>query len=341
MSKPYEDIGKDAVEFVAKGFPNGGTFKAAVETKTPNGVNLKTNATRSLEYKKGAYTEKISAELEPKWEWKENNVEFSGKLAVAGEFEGGVSFTDVATSGTKLTVTGYQSDKDGAAVKGQLGYKHPQFSGKFGAKVPFKKNTHINYNGEVTIRHENIHGGVDIRHDKAVLAPAAEGAEKPKEVPTDRTMYNVKLAYLTDELQVVGFVENQVNKDAATSAKTPIYHLFNMNFLYTLSAAIKLGFGVSVERNNAKGVEIAAAGEYKVDKDTSFKGKFSVVNAPSADDREMRLGIALKQNVTERVNVTVGADLNARAILGTPGNPAAGVPGTTKPHSFGFEVKFQ
>jgi len=234
-------------------------------------------------------------------------------------------------------LTGFQSDKDGAAVKGQLAYKNSQVSVKGGAKFPFKQNAHVNCNGELTFRHDDIHVGVDIRFDKAVVAAALEG-EKPKDLPSDRVLYNVKLGYLTDPLQVVASVEDQLNRDKATSAKTPVFHLFNLNFLYTLSSAIKLGFGASVERNNAKGVEIAAGSEYKLDRDTVLKGKFSVVNAIAPEDKEFRLGVALKQNVTDRVNVTVGADLNTRQLLGTPGSAA---PGTSKPHSFGFEVKFQ
>jgi len=92
-----------------------------------------------------------------------------------------------------------------------------------------------------------------------------------------------------------------------------------------------------VERNNVKGTEGSAAVEYKVDKDTVLKTKVTIVNAPNADDRELRFGVACKQNVSERVNVTVGADINARALLGAPGKSNLG---TTKPHSFGFEVKF-
>jgi len=236
-----------------------------------------------------------------------------------------------------VSFTGFQSDKDGAAVKGSVAYKNSQVSVKAGAKFPFKQNAHVNCNGELTIRHDDIHVGVDVRYDKAVVAAVPEGGEKPKDVPQDRMLPNVKLAYLTEPLQVVASVEDQLNRDKATSAKTPVFHLFNLNFLYTFSSAIKLGFGASVERSNAKGVEIAAGSEYKVDKDTVLKGKFSVVNAPAPEEREFRLGVAMKQNVTERVNVTVGADLNARALLA----PGSAAPGTTKPHSFGFEVKFQ
>jgi len=67
------------------------------------------------------------------------------------------------------------------------------------------------------------------------------------------------------------------------------------------------------------------------------KGKLSVIQAAKPEDKEFRVAVAAKQNVTERVTVTVGADINARAVLGAPGKGPAG----GKPHSFGFEVKFQ
>jgi len=97
--------------------------------------------------------------------------------------------------------------------------------------------------------------------------------------------------------------------------------------------------GVSVERGDVKGTEVHVGGEYKVDKDTTVKGKFSVVNATNVDDREFRIGVATKQNVTDRVSITVGADINARALIGSPNGKCS--LGSTKAHSFGFEVKFQ
>jgi len=338
MAKPYEDIGKDAVEFITRGFPNSGTFKISTETKTPNGVSLKANATRSFEYSKGAYTEKLASELEPRWEWKELlNLEFSGKLNVAGDFEGGVAASDLGTKGTKLALTGFQSDKDGAALKGQASFKNSQVTAKTGAKFPFKENTHVNCNGEFTFRHDNIHVGTDIRYDHAVNAHAEEGAAKAKDALENRMLLNFKAGYLTDQIQVVVSAEDQINRDKATSAKTPVYHFLNFNVLYALSSAVKAGFGLTLERTQAKGAEIHAGGEYKVDRDTVLKGKFGVVNADKEDDREFRISLAAKQNITERMNVTMGCDVNARAIPTGKG----GFPGATKPHSFGFEIKFQ
>jgi len=328
MAKAYEDIGKEAIEFITKGFPNSGTFKVSTETKTPNGVSVKSTATRSFDFKeKDVVEEKLSGEIEPKFEWKEHDLELSGKLATGGDFEGGVTFNNLLVSGGKVSFTGIQSDKDGAAVKANVAYKNPQVSVKAGTKFPFKTATHVNYNGEVTLCHEKFFVGTDVRYDQAVRGEVAEDKQ-----PKDRQLYNVRGGYIENDLQFIAALENQLHKDKKT-----VLQLFNLNFLYSISNSLKFGFGFSVERNNVKGTEGSAAVEYKADKDTVFKTKFAIVNAPNADDREFRFGVACKQNVSERVNVTVGADINARALLGAPGKSNLG---TTKPHSFGFEVKF-
>jgi len=328
MAKAFEDIGKESVEFIAKGYPNSGTFKISTETKTPNGVALKATATRSFDSK----GEKIGAEVEPKFDWKQHDVELNGKLATGGEFEGGITFNEIV-KGAKISFTGFQSDSNGNAVKASATYKHEMATLKAGVKFPFKDNTHVNWNGELTVRHENVYAGADIRFDQAVPAPSAAEGEQPK----DRLLCNFKAGYVTPDFQVLAYAEDQVNKDKGTLAQFPILHILSFNFLCAFSNAIKFGFGASVERNNIRGVELNAGGEYKVDKDTVVKGKFSVVQAQKADDREFRLGLAAKQNITDRVNVTVGADVNARAMLGTPGTTL----GNTKPHSYGFEIKFQ
>jgi len=328
MAKSYEDIGKEAIEFITKGFPNSGTFKFAAETKTPNGVTVKATGTRSFDIKdKDNVVEKIAGELEPKFEWKEHDLELTGKLATQGEFEGGVTFNNLAINGAKLSFTGIQSDSDGGAVKSSINYKHSQVAVKAGVKYPFKTSTHINWNGELTVKaHEKIYAGASALYDQAVKG------EGVGDHPSDRKLYNVKAGYIDTYQQAIVSFENQLAKDKKT-----IYELFNFFYSYTLSSAIKFAVGATVERKNLKGTELHVAGEYKVDKDTVVKGKVSVIQAAKPEDKEFRVAIATKQNVTERVNVTVGADINARALLGAPGK----IQSSGKPHSFGFEVKFQ
>jgi len=334
MAKTYEDIGKDAIEFITKGFPNAGTFKVTAETKTPNGVSVRSAGTRSFDFKdNNTVDEKISAEVEPKL--KVDDIEISGKISTAGEYEAGVTYENVFTKGAKATLTATQSDRDGNAIKGSAAFKNEDFSVKAALKHPFKQPTHVNWSGEATYRHEKVFAGVSATFDQAV-----KGKETPeKDQPKDKLNYNLKGGYVAHDQQFVISVENQPNKDKKTIAVSPILSIFSVNYLYVLSAALKFGFGASVEKKNLQGPAVHTSTEYKVDKDTVVKGKLSFVNSAAAEDRDIRLAVAVKQNVTERVNVTVGADINARALLQTPRGPAN--LGSTKPHSFGFEVKFQ
>jgi len=179
-----------------------------------------------------------------------------------------------------------------------------------------------------------LYSGLQVSYDKAIVPKDVPENDAPK----DKLLYNLKGGYLADDQQLIVSVENQLNKDKNTVATAPILNIFSLNYLYTISNALKFGFGASVEKQNVKGPELHTSTEYKVDKDTFVKTKVSLINSAVADDRDFRVAIGVKQNVTERVNVTVGADINARAVLATPGKSTLG---TTKPHSFGFEVKFQ
>jgi len=333
MAKTYEDIGKDASEFITKGFPNAGTFKAIAEIKTPNGVTVKSTGTRSFDFKDNTVEEKVSAEVEPKI--KCDDVEVSGKISTAGEYEGGVTYENLFTKGAKASVTAAQSEKDGNSIKGSASFKNDDFSVKAGIKYPFKQPTHANWTGEVTYRHDKMFGGVSLAYDQAI-----RGKETPeKDQPVDKFNYCLKGGYIASDQQFIVAVENTQNKDKKTIAVSPVLSIFSVNYLYVLSSALKFGFGAAVEKKNLKGPEIHTSTEYKVDKDTVVKGKLSFVSAAAPEDRDVRVAVAVKQNVTERVNVTVGADINARALLQTPRGPAN--LGSTKPHSFGFEVKFQ
>jgi len=183
--------------------------------------------------------------------------------------------------------------------------------------------------GEATYCHENLHAGVQVLYDRAIV--------KSEKGQPDKLLYNLKGGYIAKDQQLAASVEQEPNKDNKSSVNIPVLNIFSLQYLYTLTDTLKFGFGASVEKHSARGPEIHTATEYKVDKDTVIKSKFSFVNSSVADDRDFRVAVGLKQNVTERVNVTVGADLNARAILGTGKSTL----GTTKPHSFGFDVKFQ
>jgi len=298
-------------------------------------LTVTSTGSRSFETKDGATEEKLSGTVEPKFEWKEQNTEFTGKLSTLGEFEAGASIKDLVIKGSKLSFTGLQSDKDGAALKGSVAFKNDFISTKAGVKYPFKVKTHVNWNGEVVFRYpENLYWGADLRYDSAVRGPA-ETAEADQ--PKDQFFWNAKAGVVLESNQFhIGF-ENLANKDKKTNKANPVLSTFNVGFFQAVNESIKVAFGFSAELKNVKGIEFNAGSEYKVDKDTSLKGKFGFVGAKDAADREFRLGLGVKQTVSEHAVVTVGADVNARSLLGGPNVNL----GSTKPHSFGFEVKFQ
>jgi len=335
MAKPYEDIGKDGSELISKGFPNSGNFKLTSETNTPNGVTVTSTASRIFETKDDKREEKISGTVEPKFEWAEHNAEITSKLSTVGEFELGTSVKDLGTKGTKFGFTGIQSDKDGIALKVNGAFKNDNVSIKAGVKYPFKVKSHVNYNGELTFRYPDyLYWGADVRYNSAIPGPSTLSVS---EQPVDQHFWNAKVGFISEDHQINIALEQSENKDKKTQKANPVLQTLNLGFFQTINESLKLAFGFTAERANVKGIEFATAGEYKVDKSTSLKSKFSVVGAKDEADKEFRLGLAVKQLVAEHATVTVGADINARALLG---GPQAEV-GSSKPHSFGFEIKFQ
>jgi hypothetical protein len=247
MAKTYEDIGKDASEFITKGFPNAGTFKVIAETKSTNGVSVKSTGTRSFDFKDAnTVEEKVSAEVEPKL--KCDDIEVSGKLStlgVYGEYEAGVTFENLFTKGAKATLTAAQSEKDGNSLKGSAAFKNDDFAVKAGLKYPFKQPTHVNWSGELTYRaSDKVYAGVSATFDQAI-----RGKETPeKDQPKDKFNYNFKGGYITNDQQFVASIENQQNKDKKTAIISSVLSFFSVNYLYSLSSALKFGFGASLRR---------------------------------------------------------------------------------------------
>jgi len=307
-----------------KGFPAHGTFKISAETKTPNGIALTTTATRSVDEK----GEKISATLEPKYEWKQQNIEFTGKLAAEGLYEAGLSVKDLGTAGTKVTITGIESDKDGIAAKLGLAYKSENLGVKAGVKYPFHVNSFANLNAEAVFRYpENVFWGVDIRYDVPVRDP-----DTKSELKKTTHFWNAKASYVAELFQATVHLENVSNR-GKTADDHPTLSLLHLSLLQHVNLSTKFAAGLSVEQKNLQGAGIALATEHKVDKDTVLKGKLAVTWADAPNDREFRVALGAKQQVSEHAAITLGADINTRAILGS-------ATGSTKPHSFGFEIKW-
>jgi hypothetical protein len=222
MAKTYEDIGKDASEFITKGFPNAGTFKAIAEIKTPNGVTVKSTGTRSFDFKDNTVEEKVSAEVEPKI--KCDDVEVSGKISTAGEYEGGVTYENLFTKGAKASVTAAQSEKDGNSIKGSASFKNDDFSVKAGIKYPFKQPTHANWTGEVTYRHEKMFGGVALAYDQAM---------RGKETPEKTNLWTSSIIALKEDTLPATNTSSLLLKTHKTRTRRLLQ--FHQFYLFSLS----------------------------------------------------------------------------------------------------------
>jgi len=142
MSKHFSDVGKDAREFISDDFPSDGTVKFTTQSKTSDGVTAKATMRRYVK----AGREQIDAVIEPKYEWKEKNVELSGKFATTNDFTASVIVKELV-KGSKVEVSGTSNEKT-ASSKLVLSQKQDKVAAKITVTVPLelsptiKKNTH-------------------------------------------------------------------------------------------------------------------------------------------------------------------------------------------------------
>jgi len=136
MSKHFTDIGKDSKDLLTQDFPADGALKVVTQSKIPNGLTLKATLNRHFKKEKSGPKELISAVIEPKFEWKAQNVEFTGKLATTNDFNVGFSVKDLACRDSKIEVTSSQSDKDGNIAQIIGSYKVEHVATKIGVAYP-------------------------------------------------------------------------------------------------------------------------------------------------------------------------------------------------------------
>lgn len=318
MAQSFDDSGKSVKDLLTKGFPANGTFLVSTDTKSSTGLSFKTEFVKKEERKKNeknpnefTFEEKVQGTFEPKFDWKEQNVEFSGKFGTCknGPYEAGLTVKDLGTAGTKFTFTGVQ-DKDGCATKASGSFKNQHVNGSLGLTYPFDDAKAPAANGSLLVQHNEFFAGTSGTYE----LPATKDGDAKVSV-------NGVAGYTTSKNQLHAFVQN--------NAKVQVV---GFGWFHQLTDAVKFALNGSVERKNTRGPEAVFGGEYKVDGSTTLKGKFTVQQGKdSSDVTEFRAGVAGAQKVNSNITTTLGADLNVKQLLG--GNEGA-------PHSFGFEVKF-
>jgi hypothetical protein len=309
MATFYDDLGKNADDLIAKGYPADGSIKVSTETKTANGVSLITTGRRFV--KSGQ--DGVEVLLEPKFNWAERNVEITGKLSTESAYEAGVSVKDLGAKGSKLSVTANQG-KEGASYKGGADFKNETVAVKVSATYPDEPSSKpISADVSAVAAYENVNVGAKINATTAYTRGERETASS--------LFWSAKVGYLQPLWQLVGYWTNAAgNKNVVGGS-----------FWQEVTPAVKLGTSFSVDRAAEKGSPSAAvSSEYKYAPDTIIRSKLGV--SQPKDVKELRLGVALQQNWTTSSTVTIGADLNSLQLLGT--NQGA-------PHSFGLEVKLK
>jgi len=305
MATFYDDLSKNADDLITKGFPAEGSFKVSAETKADNGVSLTTTGKRFFK----ADAEIVEALFEPKWTWAAHNVEFTGKFSTQSEYETGVSVKDLGSKGSKVSVTGNQGAK-GWSVKPGAEFKNDMVAAKAVVTVPDDrtvKPVNVELSGVAAYEKSYTIGG------KVIYAT---GYTKGSTAVEPAVSWGVRAAYVQPLWAAVFGVAH-----AAGSEKVGGTYYQKVTDSTTVASTFE------VDRLSKESPGASVAGEYKYASDTTFKGKFGVT--PTKD---FRLGAALQQNWTSAATVTIGADLNALALLGTNKGAA---------HSFGFEVKLK
>jgi hypothetical protein len=284
-------------------YPADGTVKVVTQTKT-QGFTLKATLNRSLKKEKSGIKETVSAAFEPKFEWRKQNMEFSGKLTSLSDYSGGVIAKDLLGPSSKVELTLNQSDRDGLSTIGLASYKTAKLALKGRISYPFSiKKQPVKINAEIVgkLQDFNVGAGVTVNLEGDVARINTEGV----------------LAYDVHDSQY----KTRLGYDIFDGSL-----LCGLSFFQKFSSKTNWGLDITSEENFSKTSFIVGV-EQKLDDFTVLKGKWLLRQTEKTD---WRFGVSLKQKVSPYVTATLGADLNPRAFLGsTDGDP----------HTFGLEIK--
>jgi len=260
--------------------------------------------------------------VKPELDVKEWSVKVKGELTTSNLGKVQVIASDVAAvDGTKIDVSLKQTtNKDQDAVNTDLEFKTTYNYDKkvylrVGGFYQFEKITPPKATGHFIFQYpENLYWS---------FSPQCCTYQEEKQTLYDLNL-DGKVSYIQPSYEALINVVSQGKKNKKT---------FTINWFHNLTE--RVNYGVQLSSNfGTKGHEdtnVDVAGEYKVDEQTSLKGKItSSVQQQGKDQPTLRLATSVVQKMNKSFTLTVGADLNARHLV----NASEGAP-----HSFGFEIK--
>jgi len=298
MAKPFKDLGKDAKDLLSQDLPDGNGVTITNQLKTSNDINVKTTMKRTFKRENKGLREIIEAIVEPKYEWKQQNIEFNSKFSTARDFSGSVALKDMITKGSKVEFIGTHNEKDGLVVKTVDSYKNEYVfvQGSISYPTQHQTKTPIKYAGEIVVQYpKNFLWGFNFMADQ----------EKNK---TKKNL-EATVGYAEKEWQLFARTSKNLSEDQS---------FWGGSFIHNLSENSKWGLDFDAEASHSwhRGPIVKVGGEYKHE-GTTFKAR-TLFRWPavSMSNPEYRLALSAKRQISKHFTATIGADINIRQFLG-------------------------
>jgi len=306
----YRDLIK-ANDLITKNFFAENSVAIVTETKGGD-FSFKSTVSRD--------GDKALGVVEPKYEWKDKNLLFEGKVSSANALSIKGTSKDFFTSGLNVSLG---ADRF-VEVK----------------KKEDKQKDVIQGVGSVQFNNEHAHVLVEAKLPVRCEAPAnisVAGHIKP----IDHIDVGVKLDWTEGKgVKVEGKLAG--GTDSVEGAGSYLYPtgLWSLNFWNSFSSSFQWAASLTVPPADAQDKPepvFSVAGNYKVDDNTSVKTKLSAIidRKDSKEGHVYRSGLSLQQKVGANTTITVGADVNLNNALFV-GKHAVG-----DPSSCGFQISFK
>jgi len=306
MATPYKDLVK-GTDFVNRGFYANNSFALTTETRSGD-YTFKTSVT-------GDARKPVSAALEPKYEWREHNLVFEGKLSTLNTLTAKATFKNVVPGlsthiqGDRAVVVKGDTSVVTQAASAGLTYATTQAHFSTEAKVPIGGGA-VSLTSAVHVRPvDNVSVGVKADYDLGGQ-PRFEGK-----------LIGGNL--LTEAALSVSYPEKVIG--------VSLWHALNARFQFAATVAIPPS---AVEGRKPGPAVVNVAGNYTFDPFTSLKAKLIAgIDRSDSSAHAYRAGLAVTQRVNENITVSVGTDVNL--------NHAWGLGATGETSTYGVQVAFK
>jgi hypothetical protein len=307
-ASPFRDLGK-ANELATKNFLSNNSFSVITETKADD-VSFKSTVS-------GDKTKGLSAVVEPKWDWKVNNIQFEGRLSTANTFSAKGTYKNVVPD---LNVS-VQLERAFTQDKGQ-----PKETNILTPGFSFNNST-VNFTTDLKVPISGIGkiAAAVALHGK-ILDNASVGVKVDYEHGGN---YSVESKVLGSADNVEGaFIFNYPSKVWGLH----LWHLWSTK----LQVAASLTVPPSDDKKNPN-PSFVLAESYRFDDSTTVKGRLqTVIDKTDTGDHAFRAGLSLAQKVNDNTTVTIGADINLNQALGLSRKSVIGAES-----SCGFQINFK